>query len=203
LNYIKKRGDYTDMKNEGGLADTKSSAGSKNKAIYIGAAIVLIVVIICAAYILTRSSNGPVVANGDKVAVYYTGRFTNGTVFGSNFGNQTLNFTVGAGQTIEGFNQAVIGMKLNQTKNVTIPENEAYGPVNQTLIIKVPANEFADQNFTIGQGVTETSQSGQQATGTIIAFNSTTVTINFNPRLAGQTLLFTIKVVGIQSNSTS
>ena len=66
-------------------------------------------------------------ANGDTVDVFYTGTFTNGTVFDSNVGGQPLQFTVGSGQVIPGFDQAVLGMKLKESKTVTIPANDAYG----------------------------------------------------------------------------
>jgi peptidylprolyl isomerase len=143
---------------------------------------------------MSVSSGAQVVANGDNVSVYYTGAFTNGTVFDSNMGGQPLQFTVGGGGMIEGFNNAVIGMTLNETKNVTIPVNEAYGEVNPALIVHAPASEFG--NITVSAGNVVVTGSGQR--GLITAVNATTVTIDFNPALAGKTLMFEIKVVGIK-----
>ena len=84
----------------------------------IAAAFAVAVLIIV---IYLEASNPPVVAKGDNISVYYTGRLVNGTVFDTNVGKEPLNFTVGAGQMIVGFDQGVIGMKLNQNKTITIP----------------------------------------------------------------------------------
>lgn len=166
------------------------------KPMYIVAIVVVIVAAIAAVYLLTNNSGAQVVATGDTVKVYYTGKLTNGTVFDSNVGQEPLNFTVGAGEVIPGFENAVIGMKINETKNVTIPVNEAYGPVNPDLIVKVPLSSFGNQSVQVGMYVTQTSD-GQQYQGVVTAVNSTNATVNFNSPLAGQTLLFEIKVVGI------
>ena len=163
----------------------------------IGAAVVVIAVIAVVSYAVFGSST-PVVQAGDNVSVYYTGAFTNGTVFDSNVGAQPLYFTAGAGQVIKGFDQAVIGMKLNQSKQVTIPVNEAYGPVNPRLIVSVPAKAFGNQTVQVGTKVSE-GTGRQTVDGVVVAVNATNVTVDFNPPLAGQTLVFTIKVVGIQN----
>ncbi len=160
--------------------------------------VVLIVLAIAAGAYLVYASSVPVVASGDNVSVYYTGTLTNGTQFGSNVGQQPLNFTVGAGQVIPGFDQGVIGMKLNQTKTITIPASAAYGPVNPNLIISVSLKNFGNQTVHVGMPIVETSASGQHAQGIITAMNSTNATINFNPPLAGQTLIFSIRVVSIK-----
>lgn len=154
------------------------------------------VVLLAAAYAVVSGAFSPTVAQGDTVQVYYTGAFTNGTVFGSNLGGQPLNFTVGSDQVIQGFGLAVIGMRLNQAKTVEIPANEAYGEVNPQLIIKVPLSAFGNRTVQEGMMVTENSTSGEMQ-GTVTSVNSTTATIDFNPPLAGQTLVFTIRVVGI------
>ena len=92
-------------------------AESKNtrKPILIVAAIVIIALV--AVYLYATHTPTPVVASGDIVEVYYTGMFQNGTVFNSNVGQQPLQFTVGSGQVITGFDNAVNGMTLNETKN--------------------------------------------------------------------------------------
>ena len=83
-----------------------------------------------------------VAGKGDTVYVFYTGRLVNGTIFDSNEGGNALVFTVGAGQMISGFDEAVLGMKINQTKTVSIPPEKAYGTsdhplANQTLIFDI------------------------------------------------------------------
>lgn len=159
--------------------------------------IVVIFAVLGVIYVVVGSSSIPVVAAGDTVKVNYVGTFTNGTIFDSSAGRQPLEFTVGSGQVIKGFDQAVVGMKVNQEKTVTIPANEAYGPVNQALIIKVPRSTFGNQTVEPGMAVNESSN-GQQAHGVITAVNTTTVTVDFNPLLAGQTLIFNITIVAIQ-----
>jgi FKBP-type peptidyl-prolyl cis-trans isomerase 2 len=164
-------------------------------------AIVAIVAILAGViYIVKSNASSPqVVVAGDTVQVNYTGTFTNGTVFDSSAGKTPLEFTVGANQVIPGFNNAVIGMKLGEEKNVTIDPNNGYGNVNPELIMDVPRSAFGNQSVDVGMYVSE--QSGPQ--GVITAANSTNVTVDFNPPLAGKTLLFNIKVVGIQKGNSS
>ena len=167
------------------------------KPIYILAAVIVIAVVIGAVYFLIgRTSAQVVVASGDTVSVYYTGTLTNGTVFDSNVGKQPLQFTVGSSQIISGFSNGVIGMKINQTKRIVLATNEAYGPVNPNLIIQVSLQRFGNQTINKGMAISETNN-GEQLEGIVTAVNSTTATINFNPPLAGQTLIFNITVVGI------
>jgi len=166
------------------------------KMVYALCALVAVILIVVV-YVAISNASTPTVATGDTVEVYYTGTLTNGTVFDSNVGKQPLQFTVGSGQVIEGFDQGVIGMKLNETKTITIPANQAYGEVNPDLIITVPISEFANQSVTKGMVVTENAN-GQQVQGTVIAVNATNATIDFNSPLAGQTLIFKITIAGIQ-----
>jgi peptidylprolyl isomerase len=169
---------------------------------YLAAAIAIFIVAVIIIYFMVSSSTQQVVTAGDTVEVYYTGTLTNGTVFDTNVGKQPLEFTVGAGQMIKGFDQGVVGMKLNETKTITIPANEAYGEVNPDLIIQVPLKQFGNQTVSVGMTVTEES-GGQQYQGQVTAVNSDNATVDFNPPLAGQTLIFTVKLVAIKpANST-
>ncbi len=147
-------------------------------------------------YMGINSASSQTVGLGDNISVYYTGTFTNGTVFDSNVGKQPLEFTVGSGEMIKGFDQGVIGMRLNQPKTITIPANEAYGVVNPALIVRIPLSEFKNQTISVGNTITETGN-GQTAQGIVTSVNSTTATIDFNSPLAGQTLIFNITVVKI------
>lgn len=137
------------------------------------------------------------VVAGDNVSVYYTGTLVNGTEFGSNFGQQPLNFTVGSGQVIPGVDNAVLGMHVGEIKNVTIPVNEAYGPINPALVLSAPISAFNNMSLHDGLVVTATGSNGQVQYGTVLGFNSTNVTVDFNNPLAGQTLMFEIKVLKI------
>ena len=187
-------------------AEKEKKKGLQVKPVQVIGIAVLITVLIAIAYLYSGAAphNGGIatsvmslqqtVATGDNVSVYYTGSFTNGTVFGSNEGSQPLFFIAGSNQIIPGFNQAVMDMTVNQTKNVTLPVNEAYGPVNQSLIIQVPLSEFG--NRTVGVGEHLSSNTGRY--GVITAINNTTATIDFNSPLAGKILRFQITVRSIK-----
>ena len=95
---------------------------------------------------------------------------------------------------IQGFDQGVIGMRLNQNKTITIPANQAYGSINPALIMSVPRSAFGNQSIYVGMPIRNSR--GQQ--GTVTALNSTNATVDLNSPLAGLNLTFTIMVVKIQ-----
>jgi FKBP-type peptidyl-prolyl cis-trans isomerase 2 len=163
----------------------------------IGIIVILAFIVIVYSYIRNYTTSptpsAQVVSAGDNISVYYTGSYVNGTVFQSNFNGTPLNFTVGSGELIKGFGDAVLGMKVGQIKTVTIPENEAYGPVNQSLINVVPLSEFKNQTVNVGSIITDSSG----ARGIVINKTDTNVTVNFNSPLAGKTLVFKIEVLNI------
>lgn len=134
------------------------------------------------------------VAKGDKVSVYYKGTLEDGTEFDSNFDGKPLEFTVGGGEMIRGFDRAVIGMKVNETKKVTLKPAEAYGEPKLELITEVPTSAFGDQKAEEGMGVQ--TDRGQQ--GIITKIENDKATIDFNPPLAGKTLNFEIKLDKIE-----
>lgn len=136
------------------------------------------------------------VANGDNVKVEYVGKFTDGNVFDQSTGKGPLEFVVGAGQMIVGFDEAVVGMKLNDEKTVTIPPEKAYGAADapgQQVTVPV-ASIQGEGNLAVG--ATLYMGSGQQ--GKVIDINNGNATIEYRHPLAGKTLVFWIKVVDIQ-----
>ena len=155
--------------------------------------IIIIIAIAAVIYMVSNNSAQTTVAAGDNVSVYYTGKFTNGTIFSSNFGAQPLNFTVGRGQLITGFDNAVIGMKLGEVKNVTLTPSEAYGEVNQSRIVSLPWSVVGNKTISVGT-IVSSSTGGQ---GVVTAINSNSITVDFNSPLAGKTLIFEIKVMAI------
>lgn len=162
----------------------------------IGVVTLAFAIILIGVIYMAMSSSGAAaqtVAAGDNISVYYTGTFQNGTVFDSNVGKQPLNFTVGSGELIKGFDEGVIGMKVNQTKNITLTPEEGYGLVNQSLIISVPKSVFGNQTISVGMQIS--NRNGQH--GTVTEVNATNVTVDFNNPMAGKTLIFEIKVVAI------
>ncbi|MEM3839202.1 MAG: FKBP-type peptidyl-prolyl cis-trans isomerase, partial [Candidatus Micrarchaeaceae archaeon] len=113
----------------------------------IAAAIIAIAAI---AYFVMPPNLGLAVADGDNISVYYTGMFTNGTVFSTNLGQAPLHFVVGSNEVIPGFSQAVIGMHVNQTKTAVLQPSEAYGNFNPNLIVRIPISSFGNRTVQNG-----------------------------------------------------
>ena len=160
--------------------------------------IILLVILLLGA-ILISGCNAAQAKNGDTVKVDYTGKLENGTVFDTSEGREPLNFTLGAGQVIPGFEQAVLGMKVGESKNVTIPVDEAYGEYNDTLVVVVNRENLTNiPNPEVGQQLYGSQTDGTTITGTITNVTDTTITVDFNPPLAGKNLTFEIKLISIQ-----
>jgi peptidylprolyl isomerase len=140
-----------------------------------------------------------VVKKGDKVKVHYTGRLEDGSVFDSSQDREPLEFTVGSGQMITGFDEAVEGMKLNEEKTVTIKAEDAYGQRDETLTREFPLSSLPkDFEPKIGMRIPLQDPTGRQRTGTIIDIAKNSVTVDLNHPLAGKDLIFDIKVVSIE-----
>ncbi len=138
------------------------------------------------------------VQENDKVKVHYTGKLESGEVFDSSVEREPLEFTVGAGQMIKGFDQAVNGMELKEKKTVTIPSGEAYGDRNEQLIQAVPRTELpADMKPEVGQTLVATNDQGQQTHVLVTEVTDATVSIDANHPLAGKDLVFEIELVEI------
>ncbi|MEM3841678.1 MAG: peptidylprolyl isomerase [Candidatus Micrarchaeaceae archaeon] len=184
------------------IEEPKLSAKNKNKGIpklaYIGIVIAMVAIAVAALFAANLLGQQTVVA-GDNVSVYYTGSFTNGTVFGSNVGYAPLNFTAGSTQLIQGFSEAVIGMHPGENKTVTLPPQEAYGEVNSSLIVTVPLSRFSNSSSVAVGEIVTTSFNGRVLSGVVISKNASYAVVNMNPPLAGKTLVFTIKLVKILS----
>ncbi|MFT6865434.1 MAG: FKBP-type peptidyl-prolyl cis-trans isomerase 2 [Cyclobacteriaceae bacterium] len=134
----------------------------------------------------------------DSVKVHYTGTLLSGEIFDSSLERDPLQFTVGAGQMIKGFDEAVNGMGINEKKTVTIPCAEAYGEKNDQLIQEVPKAELpADMNPEAGQTLVATNHEGQQTHVMVKHVNDESITIDANHPLAGQDLVFEIELVEI------
>lgn len=133
------------------------------------------------------------VKNGDKIKVMYTGYLEDGSVFDSNEGKEALSFEVGTGQIIKGFENAVIGMKIGESKSIIIKPEEAYGERHEEMVVKIPKTQF--QGEEIKEGMMVSSSNGMQAT--VVSVNEEDVTLDFNFPLAGKTLKFDIKIAAI------
>lgn len=138
--------------------------------------------------------------NGDTVKVHYTGKFDDGTIFDSSIEREPLQFTIGEGQVVPGFEEAVIGMNLNESKTVKIPAEKAYGSHREDLVAVVDRNQLpADLDPQIGQQLQSSQPNGQIIVVTVIEVTDSSVTIDANPPLAGMDLTFDIQLVEIVS----
>ena len=135
--------------------------------------------------------------DGDKVKVHYTGTLDDGTQFDSSVGSTPLEFTLGGGQLIPGFEAGVLGMAPGDTKTVNIPATEAYGPHNEEMVLEVGRSEFPD-HINPEPGLQLQMQQGEQATlVTITNVTDSAVTLDANHPLAGQDLTFELELVEI------
>jgi peptidylprolyl isomerase len=147
------------------------------------------------------SQKAVVVVPNDTVKVHYTASLaSNGQQFESSLNGSPIEFVVGSGMVIKGFDNAVIGMSVGQNKTVTVPADQAYGPKRQDLIITTGKTgalaDYQPKPDTITY-ITVTLPDGSVGRFPIIASNETTVTVDMNHPLAGQDLVFNIQLVDI------
>jgi len=139
------------------------------------------------------------VKNGDTVRVHYHGRLTNGNTFDSSEGREPLEFQVGAGMVIKGFDNGVLDMKVGDKKTVQIPVDQAYGPKNEELIMDFPkANIPADLNPEVGMDLQMSNAQGQVFPVKVAAVGTEFITLDANHPLAGEELVFDIELVEIK-----
>lgn len=136
--------------------------------------------------------------NGNKVKVHYTGKLTDGTVFDSSRDREPLEFTIGAKQMIAGFEQGVIGMGLGESKTVNIPSDQAYGPVNDQLLVEMPyEDQLKQMDVKIGTELPAQLANGNQIMVVVKEIRETTILVDANHPLAGKDLIFDIEMVEI------
>lgn len=138
------------------------------------------------------------VKNGDAVKVHYTGKFDDGQVFDSSEGGEPLGFKVGEGQVIPGFDAALIGMQIGQTKNVVIPAEQAYGPRLEEYVQTISREQFNLGDIEPELGMSIEMQTPQGSIPLVITeLTETTVTLDANHPLAGEELHFDLTLVEI------
>lgn len=142
------------------------------------------------------------VQNGDKVRVHYHGKLRSGETFDSSEGREPLEFTVGSGQVIPGFDDGVRGMQAGEKKTIEIPVDQAYGPKSQEMIIEFPTNQFPpDMKPEAGMQLMMNNGQGQQFPVTITEVREDSVLLDANHPLAGQDLIFDLELVEIVPTS--
>ncbi|GFM31902.1 peptidylprolyl isomerase [Desulfovibrio subterraneus] len=137
------------------------------------------------------------VKDGDSVKVHYTGTLNDGTVFDSSRDREPLEFTMGSGMLIPGFESAVLGMGVGNTTKVTIAPENAYGEVNEELVLDVPRSQVPS-HITPEVGMMLQLQTEEGMMEVVIAsVNDDSIVLDANHPLAGQELTFEIEVVAI------
>ncbi|RUT05277.1 peptidyl-prolyl cis-trans isomerase [Dulcicalothrix desertica PCC 7102] len=135
---------------------------------------------------------------GDTVTVHYTGKLTDGTVFDSSSGGDPLEFTIGTGQLIPGFEDAVVGMNAGDSKTTHIPVEQAYGTYRDDMVIEVDREQMPPElEPEIGQQLQLQQPTGQVIPVVITEISDSTITLDANHPLAGEDLVFDIQLVGI------
>lgn len=140
--------------------------------------------------------------NGDKVRVHYHGKLRTGETFDSSDGREPLEFTLGSGQVIKGFDEGVKGMQAGDKKTVEIPVEEAYGEKSEDMIIEFPKTQFPpDVTPEVGAQLMMSNGAGQQLPVTITQVKEDSVTLDANHPLAGEDLIFDLELVEIVPTS--
>ena len=136
------------------------------------------------------------VTDGSKVKVHYTGKLNDGTVFDTSKEREPLEFTVGQGQVIPGFEDAVKGMETGDCKNVTLDCEQAYGQRRQDMILDVPKDKFpAEIPAKEGQQLMLRHPEGQEFPAFIVEIKDDVITLDANHPLAGEDLNFEIELL--------
>lgn len=135
---------------------------------------------------------------GDTVNVHYHGRLQDGTTFDSSEGRAPLQFTVGEGQVIKGFDDAMVDMKPGDKKTVNIPVEEAYGPEDERNFIEFPKTDFPQEMTPeVGLQLHLSDNQGNHFPVVVHEVKEDTVVLNANHPLAGKDLIFDIELVSI------
>jgi peptidylprolyl isomerase len=135
---------------------------------------------------------------GDTVQVHYTGKLEDGTVFDTSRERHPLRFTLGNGQVIAGFEQAVVGMNVGETKTTVIPVEQAYGPRRDDMVVTMSRENLPPNTaLAVGQRIEITQADDQAFLATVTSVSEANVTVDANHPLAGKALTFDLELVSI------
>lgn len=138
------------------------------------------------------------VKEGDAVQVHYTGKLQDGTVFDSSREREPLTVKVGSGEVIPGFEKGIIGMAVGETKTLTLNPDEAYGQKRDDLVVEVDKNQFPEHiTPKVGERLQVKQPDGSLVNVQITDIEDSTVTLDANHPLAGESLVFEVELVGI------
>ncbi len=136
---------------------------------------------------------------GDIVAVHYTGKLADGTIFDTSYSRAPLQLKIGDGRLIAGFEQAVVGMEKGQKKTVIIPSAEAYGPRQDKAVVELERKNLPPgYEPKVGQRIELTQEDETNILVSVTAVTNSTITVDANHPLAGKDLTFEIELVSLQ-----
>lgn len=141
----------------------------------------------------------------DTVTVLYDGMLEDGTVFESSAETGPLSFEIGSGSVLPAFEAAVLGMKINETRSISLAADEAYGPRREELIITVPREKFGEIELGPGSVVAmplEREGQTHKVPATVVAADELNVTVDFNHPLAGMTITYKITLQSIDTDAS-
>ncbi len=137
------------------------------------------------------------IENGKLVKVHYTGKLENGTEFDSSLQRDPLEFKVGTGQLIRGFESAIVEMSVGEKKTIKLTPEEGYGPVHESMVLTIPKSNVPS-DVQIGAQLQAEGQNGEPVVFVVRQINEDNVVIDGNHPLAGKTLVFDVEVVDVQ-----
>jgi len=135
---------------------------------------------------------------GDKVKVHYIGKYEDDEVFDSSENREPLEFTIGSGSVIAGFEKGVMGMEVGEKKTITIPPEEAYGPKRKELVRTFEMSQLPKDILPwVGKKLNFPRPDGRVIQAVVTHMDDDTVTLDANHDLAGKTLIFDLQLVEI------
>ncbi|MCC6307106.1 MAG: peptidylprolyl isomerase [Chitinophagaceae bacterium] len=141
------------------------------------------------------------VKSGDKVKVHYHGKLVSGETFDTSAGREPLEFEVGSGMVIKGFDDGVTGMTVGEKKTINIPAEAAYGARNAEMIFEFPKEQFPpEMEIETGMPLMMSDQQGHQTQVTVVEIKENSVMLDANHPLAGHDLIFDLELVEIVGN---
>jgi len=138
------------------------------------------------------------VQEGDTIRVLYIGKLEDGTIFDSSFRERPLEFTVGEGEVVSGFEQGVCGMAPGESKSIIVPMEQGYGPRSEDRIRNLDKRKIPENmQLYIGQRLRMYRADGLPVMGTVIGIDEAAYLMDYNHPLAGKTLIFETTLLDI------
>ncbi len=172
---------------------TKKTKGRKNSSS------ILLVGVVLVALLVVLGGSGKTIQEGSNVKLHYTGTLNDGTVFDSSEGKDPLEFTVGEGQVIPGFEKELMGMKAGDKKTLNILTEDAYGERDEQRVGDYPKENIPEgMEIEVGSKVFLQAPEGGIAFATILKIGEEIVVLDLNHPLAGQDLTFEVEILEVQ-----